>query len=282
MASSDPSELIGHVQDSTSIHFPFGMHWDLPVLVDRHVDLFGHSFHVKLAMTKFMLVELLVALLMIVVFVTLARKVAGGRPPRGKLWNMFEMMLLFLRDEVARPAIGRRDADRFLPFIWTIFFFILIVNLFGLLPWFGSATGALGTTGALAAITFLTVIGCGMRKYGVVGFWRGQVPHMDIPSYMAIFLKPMIFAIEVLGLCVKHFILAMRLFANMFAGHLVLAVILGFIAATAQTWLWYGVAPSSVLGAVALDLLELMVAFLQAYVFTFLAALFIGMAVHQH
>lgn len=275
--ASDPSELIGHVQDSTSIHFPRGMHWDLPAF---EINLFGHPY--KFELTKFMLVEVVVAVLLVVVFVTLARKVADGKPPRGKLWNLLEMMLLFIRDEVARPAIGRHDADRFLPFIWTIFFFILGVNLFGLLPWFGSATGALGTTGALAAIAFLAVIGTGMHKFGVWGFWKGQVPHMDIPSYMAIFLKPMIFGIEVLGLCVKHFILAMRLFANMFAGHLVLAVIMGFIVMTAQSPLWYGVMPSSVFGAVALSLLELMVAFLQAYVFTFLAALFIGMAVHQH
>lgn len=280
--ASDPNELIAHVQDSTSIHLPFGMHWDLPVLVDRHVELFGHPYHLKLALTKFMLVEVVVAVLLVAVFFVLARKVAGGKPPRGKLWNLLEMMLLFLRDEVARPAIGRHDADRFLPFIWTIFFFILGVNLFGLLPWFGSATGVLGTTGPLAVITFVAVIGAGVSKFGALGYLRGQIPHMDVPIYMAIFLKPMIFAIEIIGLIVKHFILAMRLFANMFAGHFVLAVILGFIAATAQTWLWYGVMPTSVVGAVALSLLELMVAFLQAYVFTFLAALFIGMAVHQH
>lgn len=275
--ASDPSELIGHVQDSTSIHFPWGMHWDLPAF---EIPLFGHTY--KFELTKFMLVEVVVAVLLVLAFAMLARKVAGGKPPRGKFWNLLEMMLLFLRDEVARPAIGRHDADRFLPFIWTVFFFILGVNLVGLFPWFGSATGALGTTGALAAITFVAVIGAGMRKYGAVGFWLGQVPHMDIPVYMAVFVKPMIFFIEVLGMGVKHFILAMRLFANMFAGHLVLAVIMGFIAMTAQSWLWYGVMPSSVFGAVALSLLELMVAFLQAYVFTFLAALFIGMAVHQH
>jgi F-type H+-transporting ATPase subunit a len=92
----------------------------------------------------------------------------------------------------------------------------------------------------------------------------------------------MIFGIEILGILIKHSILAVRLFANMFAGHVVLAVVLGFITAAASTWLWYGIAPTSVLGAIALNMLELMVALLQAYVFTFLAALFIGMAVHQH
>jgi F-type H+-transporting ATPase subunit a len=105
---------------------------------------------------------------------------------------------------------------------------------------------------------------------------------MDLPLPLAILLKPMIFVIEVAGLCIKHFILAMRLLANMMAGHLVLAVILAFIAASSTTMAWYAVTPASVFGAVALSLLELFVAFLQAYIFTFLSALFIGMAVHPH
>jgi F-type H+-transporting ATPase subunit a len=195
---------------------------------------------------------------------------------------MFEVLVVFLRDQVARPAIGRHEADRFLPFLWTMFFFILFLNLTGLIPWVGSPTGALGVTGALAAITFVTVIGVGMVKFGAVRFWIGQVPHMDVPLAVAVFVKPMIFVLEVFGLCVRHAILAVRLFANMFAGHLVLAVVVGFIATAAPTLAWYGVMPSSVLGAVALDLLEVLVALIQAYVFTFLAALFIGMAVHQH
>jgi F-type H+-transporting ATPase subunit a len=105
---------------------------------------------------------------------------------------------------------------------------------------------------------------------------------MDLPLPLAIMLLPMIFAIEVLGLFIKHFVLAMRLLANMMGGHVVLAVILAFIAASAQSLWWWGVMPASVLGATALSMLELFVAFLQAYIFTFLSALFIGMAVHPH
>ena len=164
-----------------------------------------------------------------------------------------------------------------------MFFFILLLNLCGLVPWAGAPTGSLSVTGALAVIAFVVVVGAGMIRFGPLGFWLGQVPHMDVPLVMAIFLKPMIFGIEVLGLVVKHAILAVRLFANMFAGHLVLAVILGFIVAVANSLLiWIGVTCVSVGGAVALNLLELLVACLQAYVFVFLAALFIGMAVHQH
>ena len=91
-----------------------------------------------------MVLELVVAVLMIAIFVPLARRMATGQRPRGRLWNMFEVMVLFIRDEVARPAIGRHDADRFLPFLWTMFFFILFLNLMGLVPWAGSPTGAWG------------------------------------------------------------------------------------------------------------------------------------------
>ena len=128
----------------------------------------------------------------------------------------------------------------------------------------------------------MTAIGAGMVKWGPIGYFAAQIPHMDLPWIMAIFLKPMILAIEILGVCIKHGVLAVRLLANMFAGHLVLAVVVGFVGAAAGSVLWYGVMPASVLGAVALSLLEILVAFLQAYIFTFLSALFIGMAMHPH
>jgi F-type H+-transporting ATPase subunit a len=146
----------------------------------------------------------------------------------------------------------------------------------------GSPTASLSVTASLALVTFLVVIGSGMRKMGPVGFWKAQVPHMDVPGPLKIVLVPMIFAIEVFGLLVKHGVLAVRLLANMMGGHVVLSVILAFIAASAQSLWWWGVMPASVLGATALSMLELFVAFLQAYIFTFLSALFIGMAVHPH
>ena len=125
-----------------------------------------------------------------------------------------------------------------------------------------------------------------MTKFGPVGFWMGLAPHMELPLVLAILLIPMILAIEILGLFIKHTILAVRLLANIFAGHLVLAVILGFVVAedivAAHTAAWTGVAVASIFAATALSLLELFVAFLQAYIFAFLTALFIGMAVHQH
>jgi F-type H+-transporting ATPase subunit a len=266
----DLNELAQHVADSTEFHFP-GMTYHLPRVLGFQL-------------TKFMVLELVAAAIMLLVFIPLARRIRTGGPPRGVFWNLFEAVLVFIRDEVARPAIGPHDAHRFLPFLWNAFFFILLCNLLGVLPWAGSPTAALTVTGALAAMAFLVVLAAGMARSGIFGFWKSLVPHMELPLAMAIILVPVIFLLEVAGLVIRHAVLAVRLLANVFGGHLVLAAIVGFIAATAQQMflLWAGVTVSSVLGAAALTLLEIFVAFLQAYIFTFLSALFIGMAVHPH
>jgi len=310
---ADTAHLLQHVQDAYYFEVPRGL-WrhgfesieQVPQFVrDEHPawtleqyenhlagkvlipQPFGSlkSLHEKesgFLISKFMLLEVVAAILVCAIFIPLARKVRHDGPVRGRFWNIWEAMVVYFRDEVARPAIGKHDADRFLPFIWTIFFFVLFCNLLGMLPWSGTPTGALGVTAALAGITLLTVIGSGMAKLGVVGFWQAQVPHMDLPGPLKVILVPMIFLIEVAGLLIKHVVLAVRLLANMFAGHVVLAVIIGFIAQTAGMMVWYGVVPASLLGATALSMLELFVAFLQAYIFAFLAALFIGTAVHPH
>jgi F-type H+-transporting ATPase subunit a len=267
----DFSELAEHIRDSDRLHFPLQWSPQLP-------KVFGFQ------LTKFMVLELIAAALMLLLFLTLARRIRGGGPPKGLLWNFFEVMLVFIRDEVARPSIGKHDADRFLPFLWNTFFFILFCNLLGMLPWAGSPTGALTVTAALAGITFCAVVGSGVQRFGVGGFFKSLVPHMQLPKALAFFLIPGIFVVELVGLLIRHIVLAVRLLANIFAGHLVLAVILGFVAAWANSVLlaWLGVTTASILGSAALNLLELFVAFLQAYIFTFLSALFIGMAVHPH
>ena len=235
------------------------------------------------AISRFMLLEVLVAVVLTFIFVRLAGRMRSGERPKGKLWNLFEAMLVYVRDQIARPAIGHHDADRFLPLLWTIFFFILGCNLLGLVPWAGSPTAAFGVTLALAGVTFLTVLAAGMHRFGPIGFWLNQVPHMDLPWYMRP-LKLLILAIEILGLCIRHGVLAVRLLANMVAGHLVLLGIMGlaFSAEAALSPKWYIVAPISILGSTLFSCLELFVAVLQAYIFTFLSALFIGSAVHHH
>ncbi len=294
----DPVTLFSHVEDSDELHVPRILtgdksgHIKLPQPFQTEQPIFAaHTGQpiidnnvkpLDLKITKFMLIELVAAILLCVFFIGLARALRGGALPRGRFRNMLEAMLLYFRDNVARPCIGGHDADKFVPFLWTIFFFILACNLFGMIPWMGSPTASLATTGALALITFFTVITASITKLGGWGFLKSFVPHMDLSLGLKILLIPMIFVIEVFGMLVKHGVLAVRLLANMIGGHIVLAVIIAFIAASAQSLWWWGVMPASVLGATALSLLELFVAFLQAYIFTFLSALFIGMAVHPH
>jgi len=265
----DPIKIAEHVKDANAFEFPFGYEWHLPVV---------HGFQV----TKFMVLEVVAAVLMILVFVPIARKMTAGTPPKGRFWNLFEVFILFIRNQVVRPAVGKKDANRFLPLILSLFFFILFCNLLGLVPWMGSPTASINVTAPLALVVFLAGIISGMRKFGVLGFWLGLCPKLDLPFAMKIVLVPMVLVLEIVGLLIKHCVLAVRLLANLFGGHLVLALIMGFIPAVASSPIWYGVAPMTVLGGTAISMLELFIAFLQAYIFAFLAALFIGMNVHQH
>lgn len=265
----DPNKIAEHVNDANAFEWPFGGETHLP-------NIFG------LQLTKFMVLEVVAAILVVLIFVPIARKMAGGDPPKGRFWNMFETFIMFIRNQVVWPAVGQKDANRFLPLILSLFFFILFCNLLGLLPSMGSPTASINVTAPLALVVFVAGVGAGMKKYGVLGFWTGLCPKMELPFVLKVVLVPMILVLEIVGLLIKHCILAVRLLANMFGGHLVLAMIVGFIPAMAGTWLWYGVTPMAVLGGTAISLLELFVAFLQAYIFAFLGALFIGMNIHQH
>jgi F-type H+-transporting ATPase subunit a len=242
-----------------------------------------HDAESGFCISKFMVLETIVALVLVLVFRRFGQKIKDGEPPRGKFWNAIDAFLIYIRDSIARSAIGDHDADHFVPLLWTVFFFILTCNLFGMLPWLGAPTGAFGATFALACVIFGTVLVAGMKKFGVVGFWLNQVPHMELPLLLSP-LKLMIFAIEFIGLFIKHAVLAVRLLANMVAGHLVLLGIMGIIVAAAEAshGTWLAATTASVLGSTLFSCLELFVAFLQAYVFTFLSALFISAAVHHH
>jgi F-type H+-transporting ATPase subunit a len=197
---------------------------------------------------------------------------------------------VYLRDNVARPAIGQREGDRFVPLLWTIFMFVLFCNLCGMLPWLGAPTGALAVTLGLALATFATCVCFGMRKFGPLGFFANLVPSMDLPLILAIPIKLMMLVIELLGFCIKHGVLAIRLVANMVAGHLVLLGIMGLAFgvsaassfADAPDWQWGLTAVISITASALFSCLELFVAFLQAYIFTLLSALFIGASIHHH
>jgi F-type H+-transporting ATPase subunit a len=272
-----------HVQDQAEWPLFESLHWKIPLL---KLHIFGHEFQ----LTKFMCLEVLAAIAAVLIFVPLCRRAQPGKLPRGTWWNAFESLLTFIRDDVAKPNIGEHDADRYVPFLWTMFVFILFCNLLGMIPLMGSPTASISVTLGLALFSFLLMHGAAVAKMGLFHYLKSLWPHIDIdlgvPVLGTVFgfvISLMICAIELLGTFIKSGVLAVRLFANMFAGHTVLAMLLLFIVLVGQggfTALWVGVTFTSILGVVALSLLELFVGVLQAYIFVFLTALFMGMALH--
>ncbi|MBL6831703.1 MAG: F0F1 ATP synthase subunit A [Pirellulales bacterium] len=269
-----------------------------------------YAVRTGLGISKYMILELLLAAILYLVFTRLAGQLSSGAPAKGRLANLFEAFILYIRDQIARPAIdshsshehgdhgngdhghghhgvavlAAHEGDRFVPLLLTLFFFVLGCNLLGMVPWAGSPTASFSVTLVLAGVTFGTVIVAGMMQFGPLGFFANQVPSMDLPRPLGFVLKPAIFVIEMLGMCIKHLILAVRLLANMVAGHLVLLGIMGMISAAASYsfGMWATVTGISVVSSTLFSVLELFVAFLQAYIFTTLSALFIGASVQQH
>ncbi len=270
--SSNP---LDHVVDQTFIEFPWftGPHYEWKI------ELWNIG---GFQLTRFMVMEVIAAGLVVMIMVPVARHIARTPVSRGAFANMFEAVILFVRDKVARPAIGGHGADKFLPYLWTVFFFILFNNLLGMIPGFASATANINVTAVFGIATLVVVVMTGMKESGAIGYWVALVPHLDVPAYLKPPVWVLLFFIEVAGLLIRHLVLAVRLFANMFAGHVVLSVILGFTVMAWSSMAIYLVAPVSVGGVVTLSLLELFVALLQAYVFTYLSAMFIGAAAHPH
>ncbi|MCA8988878.1 MAG: F0F1 ATP synthase subunit A [Planctomycetaceae bacterium] len=231
--------------------------------------------------SKLMVVELLVAVLLAVVFIWLAKRGKETNRPVGRRHNLLESFVGYVRDEIVRPAIGGHDADKYVPYLLTAFFFILACNLIGMVPGLGTVTSAIEVTAVLAFCTFVIGVVSGVQHLGAGGFLMNFMP--DVGDN--ILLQPirlLIFAIELLGLFIKHAVLAVRLFGNMVAGHMVLAGVLATVVAAAGSGWWPIAAFFGILGATALSALEILVAFIQAYVFTMLSAIFIGMSIHKH
>ena len=228
---------------------------------------------------------LLVALVPMLVKRRRGRNGVDAMVPAGAA-NGLEAVCEYLRKEVAEPAL-HEHTDRFIKYIWSVFFFVLTVNILGLLPipvvsnlfgthLGGTATGNIWTTATLAIVTMVMMVVNGVRLGG-----RAYLAHFcPGPIWMA----PLLVPVEIIGLFAKVFALAVRLFANMIAGHILLAVLLSFIMAAGarSTGLGLGVGLLVVSGSVAINFLELFVAFLQAFIFTFLTTLFIGMSVVLH
>jgi len=272
--------IFHHTGDSHVVELPFGLgEWHLPgPWMVGGIDL---------SPTKHVVFMVLAAFL---VFVSMwyggrqvARRHREGKAPHG-FGAAVEALVLWVRNDVAVANIGH-GGEKFAPYILTLFFFILYCNLLGLLPWGAAATGNIAVTAALALTAFLTIEISGMMALGPKGYLKTIVM---VPPGMkgigAVIMAVIMTPVELIGKLVKPFALTLRLFANMTAGHFVILVLLGLIFV-------FGTAPPAirgvvVVGAVGLTLfmmfLELLVAFLQAYIFALLTSVFIGLMRHEH
>lgn len=271
-----------HVQDAWDLHTFEGV---------KAVPLYGTS--------KFIIFLTLAAVVTAAAILWVANKIKSGDTPKGKLWNLIESMIFFIRDKVARPSLGEKDGDKYLPFLFTLFLFIFLCNLFGMLPFLPSPTAHIYVTAALSLVSFVVIHYSGVKENGVGGYLKTFIPHIHLEGgflmkAMGFVLTAGMAVLEYLTAFIRAIVLAVRLFANMLAGHTALFIILFFIKLVAdpgyqielskgQDWMFWVVSPFSVILVVLLSCLELFIAGLQAFIFTFLTAIFIGLAKHpQH
>ena len=273
-----------HITDAHAIEVPWPSleegfltkEIELPRWAPVHIG----SVEVDLSPTKHVVMLLVAAMLACLILVGAARSQARsartGRPPKGYA-NAIEAMVLYIRNEVILPNVGHHG-EGFVPYLLTIFFFILFANLLGLVPYMSTATGNIAVTATLAILTFLVIEIAGMKALGkgyinTIIFW----PH-DMPLMMRVPMSMILSPVELLGKFTKPFALTIRLFANMTAGHIVVLAFVGMI----FTFHSFVVAPLPLAMAVAIMFLELMVAFLQAFIFTLLSSVFIGLVRESH
>jgi F-type H+-transporting ATPase subunit a len=265
--------MLGHVSDGYVLEYPgfchggfnFECETDLKEVFGDSLVLHVGSSTVDLTPTKHLVMLWLASIVLVVLTLVAVRK--RSLVPRG-LYNFVEFLVQIVRDEIAKNNIGKHDGDRFVPYLVTAFFFILFVNLFGLVPWAATATGNVGVTLALATFTFLITQYAQIKAQGIGGYLK------HLTGGVAVWLIP----VEILGLFTKPFALTIRLFANMVAGHIVILSLLGLIFALNSPFVALGSVPI----ALAIFCLELFVGFLQAYIFTMLSSLFIGQGLAQH
>ena len=271
-------------------HVSDGDHWEI-------LQSFGLEFHGVQAggvPIKFAILMTICAVGVAVVMIWLGQKMKNGDTPKGRLWNLFESLLFFVRDKIVIPAVGEHDAPKYLPYLTTLFLFIFAMNLIGMLPFMASPTASIFVTGALALVSFGVIHVSGLKQHGANGYLKTFIPHIHMEGgagmkAFGLLLVLGMAALEYATAFIRCGVLAVRLFANMLAGHTVLFMILFFIKLVAdphyqipiaKDWMYYAVAPFSVVLVTLLSLLELFIAGLQAFIFTFLTAVFIGLAKH--
>ena len=285
MIADQKDFITPHITDAHTLDYPCfaqAAHWyqrlipqaceyELPRWNPIHIGRFA----LDISPTRHV-VMLWIAALLCIVTTLLAlrahnRRTREGKAPSG-FGNGLEALVLYLRNEVVLPNVGPHG-NGYVPFLLTLFFFILFANLLGLVPYGATATGNFSVTATLAIITFIVIEFAGMKAQGwgyinTIVFW----PH-DMSLPMKIFISPILTPIEIIGKLTKPFALAIRLFANMVSGHVILLALISLIF-TFATWI---LVPVPIAMALGISLLELFVAFLQAFIFTLLSSVFIGL-----
>jgi F-type H+-transporting ATPase subunit a len=251
--------------------------------------------------TKFQILLAIASIIVAIMLVWLGRRMKNGDTPRGTLWNAIESLLFFVREKIARAGMGD-EGEKYVPFLTTMFLFIFITNILGMIPFLGSATASIAVTFALALIAFIVIHIAGIKENGLFGYVKTFVPHIHLEGgvgiqLMGFLIKWGMAVLEFATAFIRLAVLAIRLFANMLAGHVALFIILLFIQMVAKphpdnadyshflamqlpSWLYYPVTLFSVAMVFALSLLEIFVAGLQAFIFTLLTSIFIGLAKH--
>jgi F-type H+-transporting ATPase subunit a len=240
------------------------------------------SFLLDLSITKNVFSIFISATLLCLIFISVGRRYqrSGSRAVPKGLQSFLEPIILFVRDEIAISAIGERHYQRFLPYLLTLFFFIFFNNLLGLVPFFpggANVTGNISVTMVLALFTFFTT-----QLFSNKGYWKHIFNTPGVPFWLKLPI-PLMPIIEIVGVFIKPFVLMVRLFANITAGHMIILgfVSLIFVLGGVSTAMGYAISPLSVVFLIFMNFIELLVAFLQAYVFTLFSALFFGMAVPE-
>ena len=281
-ASDKPVDFITpHITDSRHLEIPaLNSHLAAEIELPHFAPINIGGVSIDLSPTKHVVFMLLAALIVSVVLITAGNSSKKQHETIGHskgFAGAIEAMALYLRNEVVLPNVGHHG-EGFVPFALTLFFFILVCNLLGMLPWGATATGNVSVTAMLAIITAVVVEISGIRANGLgylntIFYWN-----KDLPFVMRIVMFFVMTPVEIVGKISKPFALTIRLFANMTAGHIVLLALIGLIFAF-KNWL---ITPVPVLMATAISMLELFVAFLQAFIFTLLASVFIGQIREAH